>query len=58
MFTEESAAIRKQARAVSYDGLEAIFKEIDELKTRLKSNVNFDVSLELLFINIRASLNV
>ncbi len=58
VFTEESAAIRKQARAVSYDGLEAIFKEIDELKTRLKSNVNFDVSLELLFINIRASLNV
>lgn len=58
IFSEESEAIRKQAKVVTYEGLESIFKEIDELKMRLKSNVNFDVSLELLFINIRSQLNV
>ncbi len=56
VFSEEADAIRKQARVATYDGLESIFKDIEELKLRLKSNVNFDVSLELLFIGIRGTL--
>lgn len=56
VFKDEIAVIRKQSAMASYDGLEGIFKEIDELKGRLKSNVNFDISMELLFINIRSAL--
>lgn len=56
VFTEEAEAIRKQAKVASYDGLESIFKEIEEFRTRLKSNVNFEVSLELMFIAIRVQL--
>lgn len=56
VFREEEAAIRKQASWATYEGLEEIFREIDELKGRLKSNVNFDISMELLFIKIRSAL--
>ncbi len=56
VFRDEAAVIHKQARVASYDGLEGIFGEIDELKGRLKSNVNFDVAVELLFIKIREVL--
>ncbi len=56
VYKDEAASINKQALAASYDGLESIFKEIDELKARLKSNVNFDISMELLFIQIRSVL--
>ena len=56
VFREEEAVIRKSAARATYDGLEGIFREIDELKVRLKSNVNFDISVELLFIKIRSAL--
>ena len=56
IFADEGAIIKKQADVASYEGLEEIFKEIDELKGRLKSNVNFDISMELLFIKIRSVL--
>ncbi len=56
VFRDEAASIQKQALRVTYDGLESIFREIDELKIRLKSNVNFDVSMELMLIKIRSVL--
>ena len=56
VFADELDAVKKQAKNATYDGLEGIFEEIDELKGRLKSNVNFDVSVELLFIKIRDEL--
>lgn len=56
VFRDEATTISKQARVASYDGIEGIFGEIDELKGRLKSNVNFDVAVELLFIKIREVL--
>lgn len=55
VFREEAMSIHKQALRTTYDGLESIFREIDELKVRIKSNVNFDMSMELLFIKIRFS---
>ncbi len=56
IFGDEAMIINKQASAATYEGLESIFKEIDELKGRIKSNVNFDISMELLFIKIRSAL--
>ena len=57
MFEGEMAVIEKQAREVSYDGVQEILVEIDNLKSRLKSNVNFEITLELLFIKIREVFN-
>ena len=56
VFRDETAVIRKQSGVIAYNGLEEIFREIDELKLRLKSNVNFDVSMELLFLKIRSAM--
>ena len=53
MFEGETAVIERQSREASYDGVQEIFVEIDNLKSRLKSNVNFEITLELLFIKIR-----
>ena len=57
MFEAEWEIIEKQAREVSYDGVQEILVEIDNLKSRLKSNVNFEITLELLFIKIREVFN-
>lgn len=57
MFEAEATVIEKQAREVSYDGVQEILVEIDNLKSRLKSNVNFEITLELLFIKIREAFN-
>lgn len=56
VFSGESVTIEKQAKSADYDGVSQIFTEIEELKGRLKSNVNFDIALELLFIKIREVL--
>ena len=56
MFEAEWEIIEKQAREVSYEGVQEVLMEIDNLKGRLKSNVNFDITLELLFIKIREVL--
>lgn len=57
VFAGELKAIENQAKAISYDKLEKIFRGVDELKVQLKSNVNFDIALEVLFIDIRESLS-
>lgn len=54
VFSNEIAIIEKQAKVAEYDSLQRIFADIEELKGRLKSNVNFDIAMELLFINIRS----
>ena len=53
VFRQESHTIREQAARSSYEGLEAIIKAIDTAKTRLQANVNFDLTMELLFLTIR-----
>ena len=57
MFEAEASVIEKQSREVSYDGVQEILVEIDNLKSRLKSNVNFEITLELLFLKIREVFN-
>lgn len=54
VFSGELGTIEKQSKIAGFDGLQDIFSELDVLKGRLKSNVNFDMAVELLFIKIRS----
>ena len=37
----------------SYEGIENVIKALDKAKNRLKANVNFDLTMELLMLEIR-----
>ena len=43
----------RRADKSSYEGLENIIKAIETAKARLQANVNFDLTMELLFLTIR-----
>lgn len=53
VFKQEINAIRERAQSSSYEGLEKIINAIDKAKSRLHANVNFDLTMELLFLTIR-----
>lgn len=53
VFRQEYNAVRSRADKSSYEGLEKIIKAIETAKTRLQANVNFDLTMELLFLTIR-----
>jgi len=53
VFRNEINQIRERASKSSYEGLELIIEAIEKAKARLKSNVNFDLTMELLFLTIR-----
>ena len=53
VFRQEYNAIKNRADSSSYEGLENIIKAIETAKARLQANVNFDLTMELLFLTIR-----
>lgn len=53
VFRRQLDMIKKRASQSSYEGLEEILAAIDKVRTRLKANVNFELTLELLFLTIR-----
>lgn len=53
VFRQEYNDIKNRADTSSYEGLEAIIKAIETAKARLQANVNFDLTMELLFLTIR-----
>lgn len=53
IFREEIAAIRKAASRCSYEGIELIINALDKAKSRLNANVNFDLTMELLLLDIK-----
>lgn len=53
IFKEYYAIIKRQSEALSLEGIEDILKEINQTRIRMKANVNFDTSLELLLIEIK-----
>ena len=53
IFRGRLEAISEEARHCSYEGLEEILAAIDTARTRLRANVNFDITMELLFLTIR-----
>ena len=53
VFRQEYNDIKNRADTSSYEGLENIIKAIETAKARLQANVNFDLTMELLFLTIR-----
>ncbi len=53
IFRDELAAVRRQAKKSSYEGLEEILNGIERARARLRANVNFDLTMELLLLTIK-----
>ena len=53
VFRQEYRDIKNRADKSSYEGLETIIKAIETAKKRLQANVNFELTMELLFLTIR-----
>lgn len=53
VFRRQLGDIQKRAKESSYEGLEKIIDAIEKVKTRLNANVNFELTMELLFLTIR-----
>ncbi len=54
IFKEDMAEIADAAKRYSYDGIERIIHSIDKARSRLKANVNFELTMELMFMDMRA----
>ena len=53
IFKEEYPFIKKQCRCLSPEDLNEIFLEIEHTRARIRANVNYDTSLEVLLMFIR-----
>ena len=53
IFKDEVYDIKKQAAKRTYAGIENIRKALEDARTRLKANVNFDLVIELLLLTIK-----
>ncbi len=53
IFREEIQYIRKVADKSTYEGIEIIIEALEKSKQRLKANVNFDLTMELLLLTIK-----
>ena len=53
VFKQELNAIRERAQKSSYEGLERIIDAIQTAGVRLRANVNFELTMELLFLTIK-----
>ena len=56
IFKEEIQYIRKIAGKSSYEGIENIIEALDKAQNRLNANVNFDLTMELLFLSVKENL--
>lgn len=53
IFREELSNIRRVADRTSYEGIEKVIKALSRAKTRLDANVNFDLTMELLLLDMK-----
>ncbi len=53
VFREEIQNIKKVASRTSYEGIETVVKSLSKAKKRLESNVNFDLTMELLLLDMK-----
>ncbi len=53
VFREEIQALRRVAQRSSYEGIESVIEALEKAKTRLNANVNFDLTMELLMMEIK-----
>ena len=57
LFKDEYQIIKKQANVRGYDEIENIIKSMEEAKTKLKANVNVDITIELMLLSIKENYN-
>ena len=53
IFHDEIQYIRKVADLSSYEDIQDIIDALDKAKKRLNANVNFDLTMELLFLTMK-----
>lgn len=53
IFRDEIQYIKKTADQSAYEGIELILDALEKAKARLKANVNFDLTMELLLLTIK-----
>ena len=53
VFREEIQAIRKVVARCSYEGIETVIHALAKAKKRLEANVNFELTMELLFLDVK-----
>ena len=53
IFSEEIGSIKKIADRSSYEGIEMILESLEKAQNRLSANVNFELTMELLFLTIK-----
>lgn len=53
VFSDQLKFIKEQAKRKSYEGIGEILKSLENAKTRLRANVNFDLVMELLLLTIK-----
>ena len=53
IFHEEIGPIKKIADRSSYEGIENILEALEKSQHRLNANVNFELTMELLFLTIK-----
>lgn len=57
IFRDELRTIREAVKVCSYEGVEEVMKAIESAKMRLNANVNFDLTMELLFLVIKENIH-
>ncbi|MBQ7942544.1 MAG: DNA polymerase III subunit delta' [Lachnospiraceae bacterium] len=55
IFREDISDIQRVAEDNSYEQLEQKIKSVDHARSRLKANVNFDLTMELLFMELKGA---
>ena len=53
MFREQIVEVREKAARSSYDGLQVILEAIRKASVRLKANVSFELTMELLLLTMK-----
>lgn len=53
VFSDQLKYIKERASKSSYEGIENILKGIEKAKARIKANVNFELTMELLLLTVK-----
>lgn len=53
IFKEQAAVIRKQSKGYTYEAINDIFDSIKKVQVRLSSNVNMEMTLEVMYLKMR-----
>ena len=55
IFKEDMTEIAEAAQRYSYEGIERIIHSIGKARSRIKANVNFDLTMELMFLDMKSN---